>query len=78
MKAVSTEKTRSRIIIAVHLDRVSVNYTSTPIFKDLSWEIHNNRVSGLVGPNGCGKSSLLNLIVGDLHSKEGFLNRSQG
>jgi branched-chain amino acid transport system ATP-binding protein len=34
------------------------------IIKDVSLEIANGQVWGLVGPNGCGKTSLLNLING--------------
>jgi ATPase subunit of ABC transporter with duplicated ATPase domains len=58
-------------MIAVNLDRVSVTYTSLPVFEDLSWEIHDGRCVGLVGPNGCGKSTLLRLIAGELSSDTG-------
>ena len=53
-------------MIAVHLDAVSVTYVAKPIFRDLSWEIHDNRCVGLVGPNGAGKSTLLRVIAGEL------------
>ena len=62
-------------MIAVNLDRVSLVYVSEPIFQDLSWEIHDDRVVGLVGPNGCGKSSVLRLIAGELKSETGFTVR---
>jgi ATP-binding cassette subfamily F protein 3 len=69
---------QERLMIVVHLDRVSVTYISEPIFEDLSWEIHDERVVGLVGPNGCGKSTLLRLIMGELNSDTGFTNRNRG
>ena len=53
-------------MIALNLDRVTVTYVSEPIFQDLSWEIHDDRRMGLVGPNGCAKSTLLRLIAGEL------------
>ncbi|MFN2237425.1 MAG: ribosomal protection-like ABC-F family protein [Anaerolineales bacterium] len=59
-------------MIAVNLDRVSFTYISEPIFQNLSWEIHDDRVTGLIGPNGSGKSTLLKLIHGDLNSDTGF------
>jgi ATP-binding cassette subfamily F protein 3 len=65
-------------MIAVNLDKVSVTYVSEPIFKELSWEIHDDRVVGLVGPNGCGKSTLLRLIADELKSDTGFTVRRQG
>jgi len=61
-------------MIIVNIDKVSVTYISEPIFKDLTWEIHDDRVAGLVGPNGCGKSTLLMLISGHLRSESGYLN----
>ncbi len=65
-------------MIAVNLDRVSVTYVSEPVFRDLSWEIHDDRCVGLVGPNGCGKSTLLRLIAGELMSDTGFTVRRKG
>jgi ATP-binding cassette subfamily F protein 3 len=65
-------------MIAVNLDGVSVTYIHEPIFEALSWEIHDDKVVGLVGPNGCGKSTALKLIAGELNSESGFLNRKKG
>jgi ATP-binding cassette subfamily F protein 3 len=61
-------------MIAFSLDRVSISYNARSIYKDLSWEIHNDRCVGLVGPNGAGKSTLLRLISGELKSEGGFAN----
>ncbi len=62
-------------MIIMNLDRVSVTYVSQPIFEDLSWEIHNDRCVGLVGPNGCGKSTLMRFIAGELTSDTGYFVR---
>jgi ATP-binding cassette subfamily F protein 3 len=65
-------------MIVVNLDRVSITYSSEPIFENLAWEIHDDRCIGLVGPNGCGKSTLLRLIAGELTSDTGFTTRQKG
>ena len=65
-------------MIAVHLDAVSVTYVAKPIFRDLSWEIHDNRCVGLVGPNGAGKSTLLRVLAGEVRSDTGFVVRKSG
>ena len=65
-------------MIAVHLDSVSVTFVAKPIFRDLSWEIHDDRCVGLVGPNGAGKSTLLRLLAGELPSDTGYLVRKSG
>ena len=62
----------------MHLDRVSVDYGTGPVFENLSWKIHNDRVVGLVGANGSGKSTLLHLIAGYLSSDTGYLKLSTG
>ncbi|MFQ5616779.1 MAG: ribosomal protection-like ABC-F family protein [Anaerolineales bacterium] len=65
-------------MIAVNLDNVTVTYILEPVFENLSWEIHRDRVVGLVGPNGCGKSTVLRLIYGGLNSETGFTTRKRG
>jgi len=65
-------------MIAVHLDNISFTYVSEPLFQQLSWEIHDDRVAGLVGPNGCGKSTLIKLVSGELTADSGFTVRKKG
>lgn len=66
-------------MIAVHFDKVSYTHATTPLFENLSWEIHHDRCVGLVGPNGSGKSTLLRLIAGELVPQAGniILRRGQ-
>ena len=53
-------------MIAVTIDRITISYAATPVVSNLSWEVHDDRIVGFVGPNGCGKSSLLKAIVGEV------------
>jgi ATP-binding cassette, subfamily F, member 3 len=58
-------------MIYVNLSNLTLVLGARVIFKDLSWEIQNNQVIGLVGPNGAGKSSLLKLITGEYSPEPG-------
>jgi ATP-binding cassette, subfamily F, member 3 len=65
-------------MIAVSLERLAVAYAQETVFDDLSWDIHDDRVCGLVGPNGCGKSTVLRAIVGEVRPSEGTISRRSG
>ncbi|SHO57693.1 ATP-binding cassette domain-containing protein [Vibrio quintilis] len=51
--------------VRVRLNHATVEYTDGVIFRDLSWQIKEKQHWQIRGPNGCGKSSLLGLIIGD-------------
>ncbi len=48
----------------IQLDDISLSYGSREIFKNLSWNIKDGKRIGLFGPNGVGKTTLLNVIAG--------------
>ena len=58
----------------VNFDRVSFSYPNKPILEDFSLIIQNRDRIGIVGDNGVGKSTLLNLINGDLQPSSGKLD----
>lgn len=66
-------------MIALSLSNMTLILGARAIFRDLSWEIHDNQRVGFIGPNGAGKSSLLKLIAGE-HTTEpgGSLVRARG
>jgi molybdate transport system ATP-binding protein len=49
----------------VYLNKVTLQYGDKTILKDISWKINAGERWVLSGPNGSGKTSLLNLIFGD-------------
>ena len=42
----------------------SVRYKETPVFQDLSLNIHQRKRIALIGKNGAGKSTIMNIISG--------------
>lgn len=44
-----------------------VEYGANKILEDVNFEIHDREKIAVVGRNGCGKTTLLKLIAGDLH-----------
>ena len=44
-----------------------------PIFEGLNYELLPGKQIGLVGPNGCGKTTLLHLIMGLLRPQAGSI-----
>ena len=44
-----------------------VEYGADRILDDINFEIHDKEKIAIVGRNGCGKTTLLKLIAGDLH-----------
>ncbi|MCF2946973.1 ATP-binding cassette domain-containing protein [Paraglaciecola aquimarina] len=49
----------------VKLTNAKVQYGDSVVFKDLDWTIQANQHWQVTGPNGSGKTCLLNLITGD-------------
>ncbi|WP_449465200.1 ABC-F family ATP-binding cassette domain-containing protein [Streptococcus suis] len=55
----------------INFENVSFSYPDKPILKDFNLIIQNKDRIGIVGDNGKGKSTLLNLIAGDLQADSG-------
>jgi ATP-binding cassette subfamily F protein uup len=50
-------------------------FGTTPILVDFSARIMRGDRIGIIGPNGCGKTTLIKLLVGDLEPTEGTIRR---
>ena len=54
-------------IMRYQIKHALVQYGADTILEDVNFEIHDNEKIAVVGRNGCGKTTLLKLIVGDIH-----------
>ena len=55
----------------VNLQNVTLSRGGKKLFSNLDFEFTVNHKVGIVGPNGCGKSSLLKLLTGELAADSG-------
>ena len=58
----------------LELDSVSVAFGGRHILEDLSVTIQQGEIVGLIGPNGCGKTTLFNTISGLIPLDSGHLS----
>ncbi len=57
-----------KVIVAKN---VSYDYGGLPLLEDFSANIMRGDKIGVIGPNGCGKSTLIKLLLGELEPKAG-------
>ncbi len=62
----------------VSLHKVAKYYGALCVLKDISWGIDPGHHVGLIGSNGTGKTTMLQLITGDLSPDEGEISRRRG
>ena len=55
----------------IQLQHIGVSYGDRVILKDLDAEVADGRITAVMGPNGCGKTTLLRCIGGLLPPTEG-------
>lgn len=59
----------------VNIKNASFAYGDKKILSDFSYNFKQNEKIGLVGGNGVGKTTLLNLITGELQEQSGYIDR---
>ena len=55
----------------LEIESASFSYGDREIWKDINFEVRKGENLCLLGPNGCGKTTLLNCVHGDLRLKTG-------
>ena len=55
----------------ITVSNVTVNFSGTPLFSDVSLKLTDNNCYGIIGANGAGKSTFLKVLSGDLEPTKG-------
>lgn len=55
------------------IENVTGGYTRNPVLKDISFEINQNELVGLIGLNGAGKSTTIKHIIGLMEPHKGSI-----
>lgn len=54
-------------------ENLSFSYGKKPVLKNLSFDLKKGKITTLIGANGCGKSTLFNLMTKNLKPDEGVI-----
>ena len=54
--------------------RISKSYDLNSILQDVSFSVNAGERVGLIGPNGCGKSTLMRILIGDERADSGHIS----
>ena len=65
-------------MLAISINDLSLSYGTTPILEKVSFSLEENDKLGIIGVNGCGKSTLFRLILGEETPTEGGVYLSRG
>ena len=65
-------------MIEVNINNLKKMYGATSIFEGISFTVKSGERVGLVGPNGCGKTTLLKMIMGQETITEGHISFLKG
>lgn len=58
------------MVNSLEIDSVQLNFASRKILQSIYLKAETGRITGIVGRNGCGKSSLLRVLFGDISAGE--------
>lgn len=55
----------------ITVDHLSKSYGSQLVLDDISFTLPEGKIIGLLGPNGCGKTTLMKILTGLIHDYKG-------
>lgn len=61
----------------ISINNLSFSFGSVPILQQVSFALEENDKLGIIGVNGCGKSTLFRLLLGELEPSEGSVYLSK-
>ncbi|WFA08776.1 ribosomal protection-like ABC-F family protein [Tissierella sp. Yu-01] len=59
-------------MLKLNVSNISKAYLDKEVLKNISFSINNNERIGIVGRNGCGKTTLMKIILGEISADNGF------
>ena len=62
----------------INVSNIAVEYDGVPVLTEADFVIHDNEKIALVGRNGCGKTTLLKVLAGELEYIKGDGNDASG
>jgi len=62
----------------IRFDNADLGYGSPPVLRGVNLQIHQGESIGLVGPNGCGKTTFLRAVLGLIAPSAGRVERRPG
>ena len=57
----------------IEFHNISKSYGDKVLIRDFNYIVLKNQRLGIIGPNGCGKSTLIKILVGAIEPDEGFM-----
>jgi lipopolysaccharide export system ATP-binding protein len=57
----------------IEFDNVSLAYGERLILDNINFQINEGQIFGMLGPNGVGKSTIFNLLIGLINPKSGTI-----
>ena len=64
--------------MVLSVENVAFSYGANQVLRDVSFQIEENDRAGLVGYNGCGKTTLFGVLTGELYADSGSVNLREG
>jgi len=61
--------------VLLNVEHLRKHFTNEPVLADVTFQIRTGDKIGLVGPNGCGKTTLLNILAGREESEKGLIEK---
>lgn len=61
--------------IVINAEAVKFHFQDKPIVSNFNFKMLRGEKIGIIGPNGCGKSTLIKLLLGNLAPQEGDIQR---
>ena len=62
--------------VLLNVEHLRKHFTEDPVLLDVTFQVRTGDKIGLVGPNGCGKTTLLNILAGLEESEKGSIEKS--